>query len=70
MSSIHLENMLTLSREGAIILPAMPAFYHHPETLEDMVEHFVSRVLDQIGQVSSRVEAYARKRRKEYGQSD
>ncbi|MEW6380597.1 MAG: flavin prenyltransferase UbiX [bacterium] len=70
VSSVHLENMLILSREGAVIMPAMPAFYHHPQNLDDLVEHFVSRILDQIGQVSPRVEACARERRKEYGQGD
>ena len=47
-SSIHLENMLKLSRMGVIILPLMPAFYNHPKTLDDMINHLVSRVLDQF----------------------
>jgi 4-hydroxy-3-polyprenylbenzoate decarboxylase len=48
-SVLHLENMLKLARAGAVILPASPAFYHHPETIEDLVDFVVARVLDQIG---------------------
>lgn len=48
-SVIHLENMLTLARAGAVILPANPAFYHHPKSVQDMVDFIVARVLDQIG---------------------
>ena len=62
LSSIHLTNMLTLSRDGAIILPASPAFYNHPKDLEELVEFFVQRILDQIGQASACFEAYARER--------
>lgn len=46
LNQIHLGNMLTLSRAGARIIPAMPAFYHHPETIEDMVDFVVGKVLD------------------------
>jgi flavin prenyltransferase len=49
LSDIHLENMLKLSRMGAIVLPPMPAFYNRPRTVDDIVEHTVSRVLDQFG---------------------
>jgi 4-hydroxy-3-polyprenylbenzoate decarboxylase len=45
-SAIHLENMLRLSRAGAVILPANPGFYHHPTRLEDLVDFIVARVLD------------------------
>ena len=48
MSSIHIENMLKLSREGAIMLPAMPGFYGRPETAEDLVNFIVGRILDQL----------------------
>ena len=48
-SAIHLENMLRLSRAGAIILPPSPGFYHHPKSVEDIVDFVVARVLDQIG---------------------
>jgi 4-hydroxy-3-polyprenylbenzoate decarboxylase len=49
LSDIHLENMLKLSRMGAVMLPPMPAFYTHPRTVDDLVEHTVSRILDQFG---------------------
>jgi flavin prenyltransferase len=49
LSDIHLENMLKLSRMGATVLPPMPAFYNRPRTVDDIVEHTVSRVLDQFG---------------------
>jgi 4-hydroxy-3-polyprenylbenzoate decarboxylase len=48
-STLHLENMLRLSRAGAIILPASPGFYHHPKTVEQLVDFVVARVLDQLG---------------------
>jgi 4-hydroxy-3-polyprenylbenzoate decarboxylase len=48
-SAIHLENMLKLARAGARILPASPAFYHRPQTIEEMVDHLVFRILDQFG---------------------
>ena len=47
-SVVHLENMLALARAGAVILPANPAFYHHPERVEDLVDFIVARVLDQL----------------------
>ncbi|SIS89905.1 flavin prenyltransferase UbiX [Neptunomonas antarctica] len=48
-SEIHLENMLKLTRMGAVILPASPGFYHKPETISDMVDFVVARILSQIG---------------------
>lgn len=48
LSAIHLENMLRLSRAGAIILPANPGFYHHPQSPQDIVDFVVARILDQI----------------------
>jgi 4-hydroxy-3-polyprenylbenzoate decarboxylase len=49
LNDIHLENMLKLSRMGARIVPAMPAFYHKPESVEDMVDFMVGKVLDALG---------------------
>jgi 4-hydroxy-3-polyprenylbenzoate decarboxylase len=49
LSDIHLENLLKLSRMGVTILPPVPAFYNMPETLADMVDHIVMRILDQFG---------------------
>jgi flavin prenyltransferase len=46
---IHLENMLRLSRAGAHIIPASPGFYHRPQTIEALVDHFVFRILDHLG---------------------
>ncbi len=48
-SSIHLENMLSLSRAGAEILPACPGFYHRPASVEEMVDFVVSRILSRVG---------------------
>lgn len=49
LSAIHLRNMLTLAEMGCPIIPAMPAFYHHPKHLQDMVDFIVGRVLDSLG---------------------
>lgn len=48
LSAIHLENMLRLARLGAVILPAMPGFYHHPRTIDDLVGHVVGKILDAL----------------------
>ncbi len=48
-SSIHLENMLKLSNLGAIILPASPGFYHQPQTIDDLVDFMVARILNLLG---------------------
>ena len=47
-NAIHLENMLRLSHAGARILPASPGFYHRPSSIEELVEHFCYRILDQF----------------------
>ena len=51
-SSIHLQNMLTLSQAGATIMPAAPGFYHQPKSINDLVDFVVARILDhlQLGQ--------------------
>ncbi|MHC1693159.1 MAG: UbiX family flavin prenyltransferase [Sphaerochaetaceae bacterium] len=48
LSSIHLENMLRLSHAGAMILPPEPTFYHHPQTIIDILDSTVDRVLDAL----------------------
>ena len=48
LSAIHLENMLRLARAGAVILPPSPGFYHHPQTVADVVDFVVARILDQL----------------------
>lgn len=49
LSAVHLRNMLTLAELGCHIIPAMPAFYHHPKHVSDMVDFIVGRVLDNMG---------------------
>jgi 4-hydroxy-3-polyprenylbenzoate decarboxylase len=49
LSSIHLQNMLTLSQAGATIMPAAPGFYHNPENIDDLVNFVVARILDHLG---------------------
>lgn len=49
LHTIHLENMLKLAQMGVRIIPAMPSFYHSPQTIDDLVEHFVHRLLDHLG---------------------
>jgi flavin prenyltransferase len=49
LSKIHLENMVKLSELGVSILPAMPGFYFHPITIDDLLFHIVGKVLDQFG---------------------
>jgi len=48
LSDIHLENMLKLSRMGVIIMPANPGFYHQPESIDDLVDFMVARILDHL----------------------
>lgn len=48
-NTIHLENLLRLSRAGAIILPAMPGFYHGPKQISELVDFVVGKILDQLG---------------------
>lgn len=49
LNAIHLENMLTLAHAGACILPAMPAFYHHPTTIDDLADFLTSRIFARLG---------------------
>jgi 4-hydroxy-3-polyprenylbenzoate decarboxylase len=49
LSTIHLRNLLTLAEAGAHIVPAMPGFYTHPETIDDMVSHVAGKALDALG---------------------
>src|SRR5262249_60830081 len=48
LSEVLLENMLKLARMGVTIVPPVPAFYNHPQTVDDIVNHIVARVLDQF----------------------
>lgn len=49
LSTIHLENLLTLSRAGGVIVPAMPAFYHRPGSVEELVDFVCGKVMDRLG---------------------
>jgi len=49
LSAIHLENMLRVTRGGAVVLPAAPGFYHKPASIDDLVNFIVARVLDHLG---------------------
>jgi polyprenyl P-hydroxybenzoate/phenylacrylic acid decarboxylase-like protein len=45
----HLRNMVAVTEAGAVVLPPVPAFYHRPATIEDLLQHTVGKVLDQFG---------------------
>jgi 4-hydroxy-3-polyprenylbenzoate decarboxylase len=49
LSAIHLENMLRVTRAGAVVMPAAPGFYHRPEKIDDLVDFMVGRMLDHLG---------------------
>src|SRR5437763_8677455 len=49
LSSIHLENLLRIRNAGADVIPAMPAFYHLPQTIDDMIDFVAGRVIDSLG---------------------
>ncbi len=46
LRTVHLENMANISREGAIVLPAMPGFYHKPETIDNQIDFIVGKIFD------------------------
>jgi len=48
-SAVHLENMLKLAHAGAVIMPPNPGFYHHPQTVQDLVDFVAARILDHLG---------------------
>lgn len=48
LTTIHLENMLRLAQAGALLMPAMPGFYHQPTSIDDLVDFMVARILDQL----------------------
>jgi 4-hydroxy-3-polyprenylbenzoate decarboxylase len=58
LSAIHLENMLALTRAGAVVMPASPGFYHRPAKVGDLVDFVVARVLDHLGVAQQLVRAW------------
>jgi flavin prenyltransferase len=49
LNRIHLRNLLTVSEAGATVLPLVPSFYNHPESVQDILDQFAGRILDQLG---------------------
>jgi flavin prenyltransferase len=49
LSAIHLENMLRVTRAGAVVMPAAPGFYHRPRGIDDLVDFMVARIMDHLG---------------------
>jgi len=64
-SAIHLENMLKLARMGVVILPPNPGFYHQPESVSDLVDFVVAKILDQLGVAHMLVEKWGADRHPE-----
>lgn len=48
LSTIHLENMLKLAKIGVVIMPPMPAFYHKPQSISDLINHHTGRILNRL----------------------
>jgi len=69
LNVIHLENMLKLARLGIRIIPAMPSFYHHPKTVDDLIEHFIHRLLDHLGVSHEQLTRWEGTRKKGSGES-
>jgi len=55
LSVLHLRNMLTLAELGAVVLPAMPGFYHRPQSVDDLIDFVVGKILDRLGIESPRI---------------
>lgn len=61
-SEIHLDNMLKLTRMGAVIMPASPGFYHQPSSVDDLIDFMVARLLDHLGVEQNLVERWGNDR--------
>ncbi|MEK6545968.1 MAG: UbiX family flavin prenyltransferase [Nitrospinota bacterium] len=61
LNDIHIKNMLTLSRAGAVILPASPAFYHKPKGIDDLAKFITARILNQLGIDNNLIPPYGEK---------
>lgn len=62
LHAVHLEHMLTLTRMGAVIMPAAPGFYHQPQTVADLVDFIVARILDQLGVAQALIASWGSER--------
>ena len=60
LNAVHLRNQLELSMQGVVILPAMPAFYHKPKKIEDLIDFIVGKILDSVGISHTLVERWAK----------
>jgi 4-hydroxy-3-polyprenylbenzoate decarboxylase len=60
LSLIHIENMAAVTRAGAVVLPAMPGWYHQPRTLDDLIHFVVGRICDQVGVAHDLVRPWGR----------
>ena len=69
LSPIHLENMLRLSRAGATMFPPMPAFYLQPASIDELVDHIVTRALDQFGLHSEATKRWDGNLKRSFGQT-
>jgi len=58
-SRIHLENMLRVQQAGAVVMPAIPSFYHQPQTIDDLVTQYICRVLAQINLLQEKMYRWA-----------
>lgn len=65
LNAIHLENMLKLAKLGAVILPAMPGFYHKPKRISELVDFIVSRILDNLGIENELIKRWSKKSMRE-----
>jgi len=61
LNDIHINNMLTLSRAGAVILPASPAFYHKPKSIDDIAKFITARILNQLDIDNDLIQTYGEK---------
>jgi 4-hydroxy-3-polyprenylbenzoate decarboxylase len=60
LSLVHLENMTSVTRAGAVVLPAMPGWYHRPGSLDDLIGFVVARICDQLGVANALVKRWGR----------
>ena len=68
LSLVHIENMAAVTRAGAVVLPAMPGWYHRPRTLDDLVDFVVHRICDQLGVEIAKAPRWGREARPEGGE--